>query len=137
MGSPSIVGQKTKPIGGNNVTPWWSDVSHDLLCFKGSYLHISKEFPAEYRALCSQSFLDIMNMTNTLLQRELLLQDVEQERYNKDASDLQVRLKYQMKTYSESQGMLQSLQQDEEKGGKRLKDSQPKSKEIYVEKKIL
>lgn len=42
-------------------------------------------------------------MKNTLLQRELLLQDVEQERYDKDASDLQARLKYQMKTYSESQ----------------------------------
>lgn len=89
---------------------WWNNVSPDLLRFKGLHLHFSKEFPTEYRPLYSQSSSAIMNMKYTFLLIELMLQDVEQGRYDKVVGKLEVRLQEQTKAYHESQRLMKSLQ---------------------------
>lgn len=67
------------------------------------------EVPTEYRALWSQSPSTFMNMIEALLVRELVLQDVEQGRYDKIASELEARLQEQTKAYNMSQRLLQPL----------------------------
>lgn len=66
-----------------------------------------------------------------------MLQDVEQGQYDKDVNDLEARLQEKTKAYNESQWLLQSFWQGEEKWEKRLEDGQAKAKDISIEKKYL
>lgn len=80
--------------------PYGSDVSPDLIRFKGSHLPFSKEFPSEYRARSSQPSSGITNMSNIFLLRTLMLQDVEHGKYDKDAINLEARLQEKTKVYN-------------------------------------
>lgn len=58
-------------------TNLWSNVGFDTLQFKSSYLPFSKVLPVDYQALCSKLTLTIVNTTNKLLLRTLILHDID------------------------------------------------------------
>lgn len=66
-----------------------------------------------------------------------MIQNVEHGRYDKAVGELEVKLQESTKAYNERQRLLQSLQQDEKKLGKRLEDAYAMAMEIFTEKKSL
>lgn len=56
-----------------------------------------------------------MYIKDTILLRVLMLQDVDQGRYERDVGDLEERLYKPKKTYNERQLLLKSLQEYEDK----------------------
>lgn len=95
----STASQEEDPTEGTNLTPWWSNfpsktrTSH----FLKTSLHDTKPFftPSS-----------IKNMKDTLLLRALMLQDVQQGRYDKDANYLKAWLLEKTKAYNEIQRLL-------------------------------
>lgn len=58
-------------------TNLWSNAGFDTLQFKSSYLPFSKVLLADYQALRSKLTLTIVNTTNKILLRMLILHDID------------------------------------------------------------
>lgn len=78
-----------------------------------------------------------MNMKDNLLLKELILQEVDQERRDKVEKKSEAKLQEEVDAYNESQMLLQSLQKDNEKWEENMTDLKVKANEIYDEKESL
>ncbi|KAI5430909.1 hypothetical protein KIW84_035159 [Lathyrus oleraceus] len=119
--------------------PYGSDLSPDLIRFKGSHLPFSKEFPSEYRARSSQPSSGIMNMSNIFLLRTLMLQDSlykDEEKWGKSLKDAHAKAKeifVEKKYLQDSLDALLLRQKDLENDVSDLKDEVLSAAGVYFE----